>query len=204
MSESEVIATDSADGGETDGDPGGDTGAKREDRGAASAPWTARRILYELASPERRRRILESFFRHEEPQVRQQVVGRLADALRCRPQALSKMKLDQKVKFLASRISDPSLTFAFERALMLFHVQEEVELLTAVLDTWQIPHEAGMITAEEADPPSREQVEATVAALADDFDRETFAVYLATAGLLMGPKWAESTWPVADRLAIAD
>ena len=89
-------------------------------------------------------------------------------------------------------------------ALMTYHTTEARAMLGEFLDYWKIPHEDGSIEVEEYEPPTAESVDEAVAALRDRFPPREIAVYLATAGLLMGgtiPQWREATWPAVNRLA---
>ena len=86
---------------------------------------------------------------------------------------------------------------------MVYHTREKREMLAAFLDRWKIPHVDGSIEAEDYAPPTAADVESAVAELKDRFDLRDIAIYLATAGLLMGniSQWREATWPVVDEIA---
>lgn len=168
------------------------------------ADWTARRILKELSDHDLRQRILSTFFRKGEDHAREIAISLLSKSLRFREGTLRKTPADRKAELLASRLSAPELEESLEMALMTYHTTEAKTMLGEFLDYWKIPHEEGSIEVEEYDPPTAEAVDSAVASLRDRFPAREIAVYLATAGLLMGgaiPQWREATWPAVNRLA---
>ena len=58
----------------------------------------------------------------------------------------------------------------------------------------------GSIETEDYTPPSVEAVRSAVNELRERFDLRNIAVYLASAGLLMGEEWQKATWPVAEEI----
>jgi hypothetical protein len=58
----------------------------------------------------------------------------------------------------------------------------------------------GSIEGDDYAAPSEEQVREAVKAV-DGFQPRDVAIYLASAGLLMGDDWRAATWPVVDELA---
>lgn len=164
--------------------------------------WTARKILRQLCDDERRNAALTAFWKNADPGAQARALLELAAALHFRPESLRKSSPARKAELLGSKLAASDFEETFEIALMVYHTREKRELLAAFLDEWKIPHEEGSIEAVEYTPPSRGEVEAAVAKLGDRFDARDIAIYLATAGLLMGniPQWREATWPVADAL----
>lgn len=162
--------------------------------------WTARRILKELADPDRRKRILTDFWRYADATAKAIATAQLAKALRFREETLRKMPADKKAELLASRIAAPEFEQTLETALMQYHTHEENALMSAFLDRWSVPHVNGSIEVEDYTPPKLDAVRSAVSELAS-FDRRDVAIYLASAGLLMGSAWQEATWPVVDELA---
>ena len=67
--------------------------------------WNARRILKELADPDRRRTILTHFWKHADAHHRAVVQAHLARAMNFREETIRKMPPEKKADLLASRIS---------------------------------------------------------------------------------------------------
>jgi hypothetical protein len=162
--------------------------------------WTARRILKELADSERRRRVLVAFWRFGEDTAKLIAVAQLAKALHFREESIRKMPVEKKAELFASRATAPEFEQPLEAALMQYHTHEQSALLAAFLDFWKIPHVNGSIEADDYPTPSVDQVRAAVSAL-DTFPPRDVAIYLASAGLLMGEGWRAVTWPVVDEMA---
>jgi hypothetical protein len=163
--------------------------------------WTARRIIKELADPDRRRRILVAFWRFGDDTAKAIAVAQLAKALHFREESIRKMPVEKKADLFASRSNAPEYEQALEAALMHYHTHEQSALLAAFLDHWKIPHVNGSIEVEEYAAPSVDQVREAVAAI-DGFPPQDVAIYLASAGLLMGEEWRVATWPVVDEMLL--
>ncbi|MGH9458793.1 MAG: hypothetical protein ACRD2J_14265 [Thermoanaerobaculia bacterium] len=166
--------------------------------------WTARRILREVATPEQRKDILATFWREADEHARHSAVAVLAKALRFREQTLRAATVEKKADLLASRLGSPDLENTFETALMAHHTSRERAMMAAFLDRWGVPHEDGLIEAEEYAIPSKAQIEESVRALEGEYPLPRILVYLASIGLLMGadlPAWRDAAWPVVDRHA---
>jgi hypothetical protein len=163
--------------------------------------WDVRRILKDLAGPERRREILISFWRHGDASSRAVVAVQLSRALHFREETLRKMPAEKKADLFASRIGAHEFDQYFEAALMQYLTHEHSEMLGAFLDLWNIPHVKGSIEAEDFKVPVEGQVRDAVRQLESRYEKTDIAVYLAAAGLLMGGAWRDATWPVVDDLA---
>jgi hypothetical protein len=161
--------------------------------------WNGRRILKELADADRRKRILSAFWRHADANTKAMALIQLAKALHFRDETLRKMPLDKKADLLASRAASPEFEQAIETALMLYHTHDVNDMLAAFLDRWGVPHVNGSIETDEYKTPSADDVRSAVREL-DAYDRRDVAIYLASAGLLMGGEWRDATWPVVEEL----
>lgn len=164
-------------------------------------PWTARRILTELATPELRKTILTEFWKAGDAQAKALATAHLAKSMRFRTETIKKATTEKKGEWLASRIAAPELEHAFEIALMAYHTRHARELMGAFLDEWKIPHEEGSIEVDDYEAPTAEKVTAAIEALRDRYSIEAMRLYLASAGLIMGagePKWREATWAGVD------
>jgi hypothetical protein len=162
--------------------------------------WNARRILKELADPERRRAILSAFWKHGEPTSRLIATAQLAKALHFREETLKKMPVEKKADLLASRIGAPEFDELLEAALLQYHTHQRNEMMAAFLDRWNVPHTNGSIEGDDYTTPTADQVRDAVRELEATFDRRDIALYLASAGLLMAGAWRDATWPVVEEL----
>ena len=163
--------------------------------------WTARRILKDLADPDRRRRILTAFWRFGDDHMKAMAIVQLARAMHFRDETIRRMPPEKKAELLAGRVGTAEFEQAFENALMLYHTHEQGTMLGAFLDEWGVPHKNGSIEVDDYTPPSVDAVRDAVKKL--DFDRRDVAIYLASAGLLMTGAWRDATWPVVEELAPA-
>lgn len=162
--------------------------------------YDARRILRDLADSDRRRRILIAFWRHADAGAKAMAIVQLAKALHFRDETIRKMPLEKKADLLASRIGAHDFEQVLEMALMQYHTHEQNDMMKAFLDLWQVPNENGSIEVDDYRVPTTDQVREGVRQLGDRYDRQDVAIYLATAGLLMGDAWREAAWPVAESL----
>ena len=161
--------------------------------------WTARRIFKELTDTDRRRKILTAFWRFGDEHTRALAIVQLARAMHFRDETIRKMPPEKKAELLSSRAGGPEFEQILENALMLYHTHEQKPMLAAFLDEWHVPHENGSIESDDYRPPKADAVRDAAKKL--DFDHRDVAIYLASAGMLMGGEWRDATWPVADELA---
>jgi len=162
--------------------------------------WDARRILRELTDGDRRLRILRAFWRHADAPTKAVAAAQLAKALHFRDETIRKMTPEKKSELLASRIGSSEFEQTLETALMQYHTHEANAMMAAFLDRWGVPHVNGSIESEDYKPPSADAVRSAVSELQDRFDRRDVALYLASAGLLMGEEWRKATWVVVDEM----
>lgn len=161
---------------------------------------TIKHILRDLADADRRRKIGVAFWKHADAQSRAVATAQLAKAIHFREESLRKLSSDKRGEMLVARAGAHEFDEALAAALMHYHTHEQSEMLGAFLDEWKIPHVNGSIETDDYAAPTVEQVRDAVRAL-DRFDPRDVAVYLATAGLLMGEEWEKATTPVVDELA---
>ena len=178
-------------------------GAVREFGYTPPPMWDSRRILKELADTDRRRKILSAFWRYSDTTQKAIVTAQLARALHFREETLRKLPLEKKADLLGSRIGAPEFDQYLEMALMNYHTHQQNEMMAAFLDRWQIPHNNGSIEVDEYPTPDTNAVREAVNELQGRYDKRDIALYLASAGLLMGGGWRESVGPVVDELATA-
>ena len=159
--------------------------------------WNTRRILRELADDGRRQRILRAFWRYADAPTKAVATALLAKSLHFRDETIRKMPAEKKSELLASRIGTTDFEQTFETALMQYHTHEANTMLAAFLDRWGIPHVNGSIEVDDYKPPTVDAVRSAVRDLESQFDRRDIAIYLASAGLLMGGAWRDG-WSVVD------
>lgn len=156
---------------------------------------TARQIVTEIASPERRVKILTEFWKSADAQAKALATAHLAKSMRFREETIRKATPEKKAEWLSSRAGAPELEHAFEVALMAYHTRHARDLMSAFLDEWQIPHEEGSIEVDDYEPPTKAKVADARQKLSDRFGDEEMRLYLASAGLIMGeadPRWREA------------
>ena len=161
--------------------------------------WNTRRILRELADDQRRQRILRAFWRYADAPTKAVATALLAKSLHFRDETIRKMPAEKKSELLASRIGAADFEQTFETALMQYHTHEANTMLAAFLDRWGIPHVNGSIEVDDYKPPTVDAVRSAVRDLESQFDRRDIAIYLASAGLLMGGAWRDA-WSVVDEV----
>ena len=164
--------------------------------------WNARRILKDLADSDRRKKILVSFWKHAEPASKLLAAAHLARALHFREETFKKMTAEKKADLLASRIGAPEFDQFLEAALLQYHTHSANEMMGAFLDRWGVTHVNGSIEGDDYQRPTSDQVRTAASDLESSYDRRDIALYLASAGLLMGDEWREATWPVVDEMHV--
>ena len=112
------------------------------------------------------------------------------------------MPAEKKAELLASRIGAPEFDQFLEAALLQYHTHNVNEMMAAFLDRWGVPHTNGSIEGDDYKAPTSEQVKSAVSALESSYDRRDIALYLASAGLLMGDEWRDATWAVVDEMHV--
>ena len=162
--------------------------------------WNARRIFKDLTDSDRRKQILVSFWKHAEPPSKMLAAAYLAKALHFREETLKKMPAEKKADLLASRVGAPEFDQFLEAGLLQYHTHSANEMMGAFLDRWGVPHTNGSIEGDDYKSPTSEQVKSAVSELQSSYDRRDIALYLASAGLLMGDEWRDATWPVVDEM----
>lgn len=160
--------------------------------------WSARRILRDIADADLRHKVLRAFWRYGDATAKAVAIVQLAKALHFRDETIRKMTADKKTELLASRVAAPEFEQTLDTALMLYHTHEANDMLAAFLDRWGVPHVNGSIESDDYKTPTTDAVRSAVKEL--QFDRRAVALYLASAGLLMGGEWQDATWPVVDEV----
>jgi hypothetical protein len=106
-----------------------------------------------------------------------QAVLLIAQQKKFRQKTVISLDDDRKARHLASVVSLPDALAA--RALVLYHLAEQRELMTAFLDALGIAHENGLIQDDEVKPDPDKLVPA-VTQVAEKFPAENVSLYLNT------------------------
>jgi len=160
--------------------------------------WNARRILREIADADLRQKVLRAFWRYADAPTKAMAIVQLSKSLHFRDETIRKMSAEKKTELLASRAAAPEFEQTLETALMQYHTHEANEMMAAFLDRWAVPHVNGSIETDDYKPPTANAVRSAVKDL--NYDRRAVALYLASAGLLMGGGWQDATWPVVEEI----
>jgi len=135
----------------------------------------------------------DAFWRDEDsPDIQMQhmeAVVALSRRLNFRPKSLLALPVERRAKQLAQMedVSDAIAT----RALIAFHFTARRPLMGAFLDALGIPHDQGLITAEELTPPDREKLADAARTVKGTFPAEDVALYLKTLSALDADTWGQ-------------
>src|SRR5215510_7250199 len=135
----------------------------------------------------------DAFWRDDQsPDIEMQhaeAVIALARRLNFRPKALSALPVERRARQLAQMddVSDAIAT----RALIAFHFTARRPLMGAFLDALGIPHDQGLITAEQVAPPDREKLAEAARSVKGAFPAEDVALYLRTLSALDADTWGQ-------------
>ena len=134
--------------------------------------------LWKRMSPEQRLRAARAFWLDEQATDDQiQAVLTIAQQKKFRPKFILSLDSDRKAKHLAGLFSLPDTLAA--RALVIYHLAEQREMMAAFLDALGIAHENGLIQ-DDGVKPDREKIEPAVATLKEKFPAEDVSLYLQT------------------------
>lgn len=142
---------------------------------------------------DKRLRAAEAFWRDRESpdiQVQQmEVVATLARRMNFRAKSVQALPLARKARHLAE-LPDVSEAVAM-RALVAYHFAEQRALMAAFLDALGIPHEQGLITAEDVESPDSVRLAAAIETLRQtgNFSAEDITFYLRTLASLDADTW---------------
>jgi hypothetical protein len=113
----------------------------------------------------------------------------LAKRLNFRVKSVRALPLDTRARYLGYT-NDVSDTVAM-RALVAYHLAHERPLMASFLDALGIAHDQGVITVDQVDPPSAEQVSKAVSAIRASYPVETVDLYLRTLVAVDADTWRE-------------
>jgi hypothetical protein len=113
---------------------------------------------------------------HNTRETRKKLLKPLAEALRFRPVFVERAPVEKKISFLKRVAHRKPFSFYRDDFLRAWLVEHRRPLLIAFLDGASVPHEDGFATEDE--PPTVDQFDAGIAALAGRFGDRDIALYL--------------------------
>jgi hypothetical protein len=113
----------------------------------------------------------------------------LAKRLNFRVKSVRALPVESRARYLA-QTNEVSDTVAM-RALVAYHLAHERPLMASFLDALGIAHDQGVITADQVDPPSAEQVAKAVSAIRTSYPVEVVDLYLQTLVAVDPDTWRE-------------
>jgi hypothetical protein len=129
-------------------------------------------------TPEQRLQAAEAFWQDEDAANDQvQAVLLISQQKKFRPKTVIGLDEERKARHLASLGTLPDSLAA--RALIVYHLSRQREMMGTFLDVLGIPHENGLIKEDEA-TPDPEKLAAAVAAITEKYPAEHVALYLDT------------------------
>jgi hypothetical protein len=149
--------------------------------------------LWKRMTPEQRFDVARAFWLDEEAADDQvQAVLLIAQRKKFRPKSVLALDADRKAKHLSTlpAISDQLAA----RALIVYHLTEQREMMGAFLDALGITHENGLIQGEDV-KPDPDKVPGAVAAIASRFPDDRVSLYLNTLR-----SQDPATWDVLDSI----
>jgi hypothetical protein len=134
--------------------------------------------LWKRMTAEQRLRAARAFWLDEQATDDQiQAVLVIAQQKKFRPKFVLSLDTDRKAKHLAGLFSLPDALAA--RALVIYHLAEQREMMGAFLDALGIAHENGLIQ-DDGVKPDPEKIKPAVAALKEKFPADEVTLYLET------------------------
>jgi len=148
-------------------------------------------------TPDQRLRPAHAFWLDEQA-VDDQVQAALliAKQKKFRPKTLVALDQERKARHLASLVSLPDHLAA--RALIIYHLAEQRDMMGAFLDALGIAHENGLIKEDEV-RPDPVKIGPAAAQMAEKFPPETVSLYFNTL-LCQDPETWKGLQPVMERL----
>ena len=133
--------------------------------------------VWKLMTPEQRQRATRVFWRDEtETADRREAERLIAQHKKIRPKTVVGLDDERKARHLAS-VPLPDATAG--RVLTLYHLAEQRPMMGAFLDALAIPHDNGLIQADNVAPDAA-RVGAAATAIAKNHPAADVAIYLNT------------------------
>ena len=134
--------------------------------------------LWRRMTPDQRIRAARAFWAEETATDDQiQAALLIAQIKKFRPKFVLGLDDERRAKHLASLVAMPEALAA--RALVVYHLAEQREMMGVFLDALGLEHDNGLIEESEAKPDPA-KMDAAVAAITAKFPAENVSLYLAT------------------------
>ena len=134
--------------------------------------------LWRRMTPDQRIRAARAFWAEETATDDQiQAALLIAQIKKFRPKFVLGLDDERRAKHLASLVAMPEALAA--RALVVYHLAEQREMMGVFLDALGLEHDNGLIEENEAKPDPA-KMDAAVAAITAKFPAEDVSLYLAT------------------------
>lgn len=134
--------------------------------------------LWKRMSPEQRLQTAQALWAEEQATEDQiQAIMLIAQQKKFRPKTVLALDDERKAKHFAGLINLPDPMAA--RALVLYHLSQQREMMGAFLDALGIAHEDGLIK-DEAVKPELEKLSAAVQAISGKYPADHVSLYLDT------------------------
>ncbi len=134
--------------------------------------------LWRRMTAEQRLRAAHAFWSDEQAADDQiQAVLLIAQQKKFRPKSVLTLDIERRAKHLASIVAMPEALAA--RALVLYHLSSQREMMGAFLDVLGLKHDNGLIEDDEA-RPDPDKLGPAVAAIAGKYPAEDVSLYLTT------------------------
>jgi hypothetical protein len=134
--------------------------------------------LWKHLAAEQRLKVARAFWLDEEATDDQiQAVLVIAQQKKFRPKFILSLDEDRKARHLSGVLALPEALAA--RALIIYHLAEQREMMGAFLDALGIAHENGLIKDDGAKPDA-DKIAPAVAVLKEKFPADDVALYLQT------------------------
>lgn len=134
--------------------------------------------LWRRMTADQRLRAAQAFWLEEQASDDQlQAVLIIAQQKKFRPKFVLSLDLERRSKHLASTLSLPDALAA--RALVVYHLSGQREMMGTFLDALGLKHENGLIEDDDA-KPDPEKVAPAVAAIVGKYPAEDVSLYLTT------------------------
>ena len=145
--------------------------------------------LWRRMTADQRLRAARAFWAEEQAADDQvQAVMLIAQQKKFRPKFVIGLDDERRAKHLASMLSLPEALAA--RALVVYHLAEQRDMMASFLDALGLKHENGLIEDDEA-KPAAEKIAPAVAAIAEKYPAEDVSLYLTTLVCQDPDTWGE-------------
>jgi hypothetical protein len=145
--------------------------------------------LWRRMTAEQRLRAARAFWAEEEATDDQvQAVMLIAQQKKFRPKFVLGLDDERRSKHLATMLSLPEALAA--RALVVYHLAEQREMMGTFLDALGLKHDNGLIEDDEA-KPEPDKVAPAVAAISEKYPAEDVSLYLTTLVCQDPQTWGE-------------